>query len=65
MGAADEKTHEKEVVMNLEDYIKHLDPDPHPSPTTCSPPTTQCAFFKGGYRDRFTQVLSDHGIGIW
>lgn len=26
---------------------------------------TQCVFFKGGYRERFTQVLSDHGIGIW
>jgi predicted RNA-binding Zn-ribbon protein involved in translation (DUF1610 family) len=27
MGAAGEKTHEKEAVMNLEDYIKDLDPE--------------------------------------
>jgi len=26
---------------------------------------TQCVFFKGGYRERFTQVLSDHGIDVW
>ena len=26
---------------------------------------TQCIFFKGGYRERFTQVLSDHGIDVW
>ena len=27
MGAADEKTHEKEAVMNLEGYIKDLVPE--------------------------------------
>jgi hypothetical protein len=26
---------------------------------------TQCVFFKGGYRERFAQVLADHGIESW
>ena len=26
---------------------------------------TQCIFFKGGYRERFAQVLADHGVELW
>ena len=26
---------------------------------------TQCVFFKGGYRERFAQVLADYGIESW
>lgn len=29
------------------------------------PGPTQCAFFKGGYIERFKQVLAAHGIDIW